>query len=361
MANEEHLKILKQGVEIWNRQREENPEVAPDLNGADLRGVNLCRANLRWAHLGGADLQDARLEETNLTKADLSGANLLMANLRRADLSEANLTEAGLGLAKATEANLRNAMLSSTSLLASNLNGAELMGAKLYNTDFTNATLKGADLHQAVAQMAQFISVDLSEAKGLESMVHQGHSVIDISTVFRSKGKIPETFLRGCGVPDEFITYMKSLVGRAIEFYSCFISYSSKDQEFADCLYTNLQNSGVRCWLASEDMKIGDDIWDTIDQAIRDREKLLLIFSKNSIKSAWVENEVKKALAEERREAKRILFPIRIDDSVMECDKPWATLVRDNRHIGDFKKWKQPEALKKSFERLLRDLRTADH
>ncbi len=72
-------------------------------------------------------------------------------------------------------------------------------------------------------------NVDLSEAKGLETVVHAGPSTIGIDSIFRSKGKIPEIFLRGAGVPEGFINYMKSLVVNPIEYYSCFISYSSKD------------------------------------------------------------------------------------------------------------------------------------
>ena len=46
MANPEHLKILKQGVDVWNRWRDENPDVAPDfgeanLDKAKLRGVDI--------------------------------------------------------------------------------------------------------------------------------------------------------------------------------------------------------------------------------------------------------------------------------------------------------------------------------
>ena len=38
MANEEHLKILRQGMEAWNKWGEENPEIRPDLIGANLIG-----------------------------------------------------------------------------------------------------------------------------------------------------------------------------------------------------------------------------------------------------------------------------------------------------------------------------------
>ena len=34
--NEEHLQIIRQGVEVWNEWRQKNPELRPNLNGAIL-------------------------------------------------------------------------------------------------------------------------------------------------------------------------------------------------------------------------------------------------------------------------------------------------------------------------------------
>src|SRR5205085_2129235 len=112
---------------------------------------------------------------------------------------------------------------------------------------------------------------------GLETVQHRGPSEISISTIYRSQGNIPEVFLRGAGVPDNFIEYMHSLVGRGFEFYSCFISYSTKDQEFADRLYADLQSSGVRCWFAPHDIQGGKRLEEQIDRAIRVHERVLLI------------------------------------------------------------------------------------
>ena len=64
--------------------------------------------------------------------------------------------------------------------------------------------------------------------------------------------------MRGASVPDNFIEHMGSLTGKALEFYSCVISYSTKDQEFDDCLYTDLQNKGARCWFAPHDIQAGN-------------------------------------------------------------------------------------------------------
>lgn len=126
MADEEHLAILKQGVEAWNDWRDENTDIRPDLSYADL---------------GGAFLRGALLR----------GAELWIANLS---------------------------------------------GADLQNADFT-----GAELRRTI-----FADTDLSAAKGLDSVRHEGPSEISISTLYKSKGRIPEVFLRGCGVPDTFIS-----------------------------------------------------------------------------------------------------------------------------------------------------------
>ena len=111
--------------------------------------------------------------------------------------------------------------------------------------------------------------------KGLETVRHRGQSYVDIHTLYRSKGKIPEVFLKGIGAPDTFIEYVRSLTAQPIQYYTCFISYSSKDEAFAKRLYADLQTNNVRCWFAPEDLKIGEHIERGIDEAIRLHDKLL--------------------------------------------------------------------------------------
>jgi TIR domain len=145
-------------------------------------------------------------------------------------------------------------------------------------------------------------------------------------------------------------------LGRAIQHYSCFISYSSKDEDFANRLHADLQNKGVRCWFAPDDMKIGAKIRDTIDDAIRLRDKVLLVLSEASIASDWVEDEVDKAFEEERQRGGVVLFPVRVDDGVMETKEAWASKLRRSRNIGDFRGWKDHDAYQKALQRVLRDL-----
>ncbi len=314
MANQDHLGLLKQGVDEWNQWRRENPGLRPDLNGADLSRANL------W----GADFSDADLSRANLNGAELNGATLWDANLVQTDLTQADLTE------------------------------AQIIGASL-----TQAILREAKFFKAVIAYTVFGDVDLSSVKGLDTVKHDGPSTIGIDTIVRSQGKVPEIFLRKAGVPDSIIEAIPALVGflKPIDFYSCFISYSSKDQDFAECLYADLQSKGVRCWFAPEDMDIGDKIRPRIEESIRLYDKLLLVLSKSSVASGWVEREVKTALARERKEKRLVLFPVRIDGAVFESPLSWATEIRHERNIGDFTRWKDHDTYQKAFNRLLRALK----
>ncbi|MEZ4714391.1 MAG: toll/interleukin-1 receptor domain-containing protein [Caldilineaceae bacterium] len=310
MAKEKHVAILKEGAGVWNKWKVENPVWPADFSNADLRFLDLSGADLTNAHLDGADLSGADLSHVNLSYTELSFAKLYDTKLM----------------------------------------GTILNDAYLYNTDFTSAKMGYAVLGK----------LDLRGAKGLEKVRHNSPSTIGIDTIYASKGKISESFLRGAGVDDTFIALVKSLIdaeGGAIQYYSCFISYSSADEELANRIYADLQSNNVRCWYAPEDMKIGDKIRQGIDHAIRIHDKLLLLLSEQSVNSQWVESEVESALEQERRHNKLVLFPIRLDDTVMDTDMAWAADVRRQRHLGDFTQWKDHDSYRKAFDRLLRDLK----
>jgi TIR domain/Pentapeptide repeats (8 copies) len=318
MANQEHLAILKQGAEVWNQWREKNSLIQPDLNHVSLGGrVDYSQINFSGANLNFSGFTFANLSGANLNGATLMGAYLMGASLRGASLCDAQMS-------------------------VTNLDSADLT-----DVDMSNATLDYTVL----------ANVDLRRVKGLESVKHHRPSAIDIRTVYRSQGNIPETFLRGVGVPDSFITYARSLVGRPIEYFSCFISYSSRDEAFVKRLYADLQSNDVRCWFAPEDLKIGDKLRPSIDESIYLYDKLLLVLSHHSVMSQWVEHEVETALEKERRENRTVLFPIRLDKTVMEIEGGWPALIRNTRNIGDFSRWKRHETYQRAFERLLRDLK----
>lgn len=294
MANEEHLNILMQGVKIWNEWRRSSPRPLPDLSsrGISTEGI---------IDLRGIDFRNMDMTNTILAGADLSGALLASTNFENADLSDANLSDSDLRLANLVHARLCRANLSS---------------AHLPHTNFHGANLQDASFEGATAVHTSFDSVDLSMVKGLESVIHRGPSTVGIDSMYLSRGNIPEHFLRGCGVPDDLIKFIPSLFGnqQAIQFYSCFISYSTKDDEFARRLYSRMRDERLRVWFALEDMKAGEKIHEQLEQAIQLQDRLLLVISKHSIESEWVMTEIRQARNAEVREKRRKLFPVRLVD-----------------------------------------------
>jgi hypothetical protein len=143
MANEEHVAILKKGVAAWNEWRRENPDIRPNLSGA----------NLRRAHLYGADLSGADLSRADLSEAGLSGADLSGADLSRADLSEAPLVSADL-----TGANLTGSRVYGVSVWRSKLEGAKQQNLVITRIDEPQITVDHIEV-------AQFIYVMLNNQK----------------------------------------------------------------------------------------------------------------------------------------------------------------------------------------------------
>jgi uncharacterized protein YjbI with pentapeptide repeats len=180
MANDEHVAMLKKGVDAWNKWRLENADIRPDLSKANIVGANLARAHLGEADLREADLSEAylfdaslagaNLSEANLSKADLTralalGANLSRANLSEADLAFANFLRATLNEANLSKANLSSAFLFEANLIAANLTGANLAGTNLIAANLTGANLVGTNLEAAVLLKTDLTCADLTSCR----------------------------------------------------------------------------------------------------------------------------------------------------------------------------------------------------
>ena len=179
MADQEQLAILREGVHLWHQWRQSNPDIAPDLSnatlrGAALRGANLSGADLRTIDLSAADLSGANLSDADLSGANLSGADLSRANLSKAnfivakfsgaDLTEVNLAKANLGGADFSFTNLSKADLSGANLHGADLHSAGLSHATLHDVDLRNSSLRSADLYGVSFQNANLYNADLSNA-----------------------------------------------------------------------------------------------------------------------------------------------------------------------------------------------------
>jgi hypothetical protein len=178
-------------------------------------------------------------------RANLGHANLSDANLSDANLSDAHLSYAYLTFVNLSLANLHGAYLRGADLSNSDLSGANLSGANLTYANLNDANLNGANLEKAKLMRTSFGDVDLTGVTGLERCIHYASCTIDHRTLQKS-GPLPLAFLRGVGLPDNLIEYLPSIFNQAVQHFSCFISYSSKDDEFAHRIHADLQKAPAR-------------------------------------------------------------------------------------------------------------------
>jgi hypothetical protein len=333
MADEEQVKMLLTSVEEWNRWRIENPFVEIDLKRAILRGIDL--------------------EGANLSKADLREANLLRANLNNTDLRDANLSGANLELASLNQSTLANAFLVSSNLGDADLSEADLTGVRLLATNLGN--------------------LDLSETKGLNEVDHRGPSHLSTSTLRRSKGKIPEKFLRGCGLSDVDIAYsiladpnlskeeIRTITTKVyglranheIQLNYIFISYSHKDTVFVNEMAKYLRERGIRFWRDIHDATAGR-LEKVIARAMRLNPTVVLVLSKESVKSDWVEHEARLARDLEKELGCDVLCPLALDDAWKDCS--WPERLREQimeYNILDFSKWIDEVEFTRMFGRMV--------
>lgn len=326
--------LLNRGADYWNGYRHEHRREIPSFKGVTANRANFEGYNLANAYFTGAKLTHGNFKRANLTNIDAKSAVFDWCDFTDAKMTNANLFAADLVFCKFIRSNLQKSYLVRTLLRHCNFNGSKLADAEFGDTDFLNSTFNGAT--------------------GLSRARHEFPSRLDTDTM---RGNLPLNFLRGVGLPDKAIKLSRVFAGKGVKYHSCFISYSTVDQKFADRIHTDLQDRDVRCWFAPHDLAIGAKTLDEIDLQISALDRLIIVLSKSSLDSDWVEDEVLKAFAEERGRKDVVLVPIRIDNGVMETREAWARKLRDQRNIGDFVRWKTRYQYNRAFEKLLTALR----
>jgi uncharacterized protein YjbI with pentapeptide repeats len=319
LVNQYYLSLLQEGSDSWNQWRGQSPEIHPDLTGArlsgiDLRGVNLSETNLTQALLNGASLQGALFWRATLRESDLHGADLRQAHFYQADLRQANLS-----------------------------------GSNLDQTNFREALLNGTNL----------ANIDLSSVKGLETVRHEGRSYLDIHTLYRSQGQIPEEFLRGIGAPEHFILYTNTMLQAPVQYLSCFISSSQRDSAFVSRLYADLQQQGIRCWSVFHDLNNEYDDIKEIKETIQMHDTWLLVLSEYTLISEWVKQEIYLTMNMEQQQKRTILFPLCLNQDFLDLTPSSIISLLQNRQTHNFIGWQDDTTYQQAFTALLQDLKKA--
>lgn len=329
MANPEHVAIAKRRAFAIARWRAREFQFRPrlDLSGAylsgirmpgvdlgfdDLTEIDLTRSDLRHGNFGGARLRGAFLTRCNLNRAnfaecqaaeasflrsDLRGSHLDHADLRGADLSNcdiafatlvganlagADLTEADLTMADLTDANLTGAKLSAACLDVANLTRCDLRRAVLVRTRLDRTLLE-----DVVVDMTLFADCDLSSVLGLETLRHDGPSIVGADTLARSNGTIPESFLRSSGVPPEFIEYRSEPSRQTPPHRRVLLIGSVADDTIVRWLEAELRLLGLQCWslLADDEEAAHNASVIPPMSRFRDFDRVALLCSRDGLES----------------------------------------------------------------------------
>jgi len=447
MANEEHLRILKKGVEVWNEWRKQDKRLNPDLSGINLRSElrndnmvdiynDLDGINFSNTNLSGVDLAVISIRNANFFGADLSLANLHLSSLQNSNFDHAklevtNLTSASIDEASFSMTKMHGAIMRKVYMPRATFNYAKLDKADFYEAfllectfedstlryvDFTNAVLRGVKMsscnlfhavlshtdvdgmdfhasifHQTYLQDINFTDtnltqvrfggtkiqdIDLRTIQDLETIIHDAPSSLSISTLSLSQGEIPFSFLKQCGLSNWEIEsvklYQKNLTSNEItdavykideirnlnpiQIHNLFISYSHNDVPFVDYLETWLDIKGIRFWRDIHDAPAGP-LEEIVLNAIADNQVVLLIFSKDSVKSDWVEFEITKARELEKKLDRHVICPIALDDSWKTAK--WSGILMNQvkqYNILDFSDWRDELVFKKQFKKLIKGL-----
>lgn len=352
------------------------------LDNVDIDGSRLLFSDVDFSH---TSFKNARFSRTNFVgskfiEADLSGATFDSCLLVDCDLFESTCRDV-----KFFGCSLENACLVSADFRDTLFFGTDFDNALIGNTDFSRAHL-GAVRHLETVHYGDPHDDEMRERILKQFRVPHLPAIIDMETIalsaeiFRLIQKESEEgistedyaspeifveFLRNNGVREAFIDAYRSLVQpQSNDYESVFISYSTRDQPFADFLYEQLRLRGIRTWYAPKDMLGGKQIMQQIRSAIGSSDRVLLILSAYSIGSDWVANELRLARRREQ-EGRNVLFPLRLT-SFEELQK-WEFVDSDtgqdlshyirSYYIPDFSNWTNRQAASRELERLTNALK----
>lgn len=92
-----------------------------------------------------------------------------------------------------------------------------------------------------------------------------------------------------------------------------FLSYSGKDKTFVKRLYESLTLAGLNTFFDEKDIKVGDNIPRSIEQGMHEASALIYVISSNSLKSAWVQEELSMAQVKAKSELGFKILPVLIE------------------------------------------------
>ena len=215
-----------------------------------------------------------------------------------------------------------------------------------------------------------------SNIQGLLDIKQYGPSTLDNRTIIRSKQSLPPEFLKGCGWSDWEIESAKLLNPKLtqsqitdvvyeidrlrnsspIQMHSLFISYSHDDSRFIDFIGDHFDTKHIRYWRDIHHGTAGP-LEKQVERAISLNRTVLLVLSKHSIESDWVEWEVEKARELQKKLGRDVLCPVALDDSWQSASWEGRLMNQIKKYnILDFSNWENADNFDQQFSKLLKGL-----
>jgi uncharacterized protein YjbI with pentapeptide repeats len=351
------IKILTSDAATWNNfKRKQKHSIIWYESGVRTFWLPGYIIDLRQLDLRKADLTDRDLSNIDFTGSDLSGTNFSRSTLDLSDITgtiagHTSLEDCNLRRTKWAPTKLHYVRANNADFSHAELNGAVLSNCRLQNAKFTKALIvaefdgsdvRGADFANSHI-LSSFLNIDLSAARNMHSASYHSNCRIDYQTIKLSE-RVPTPLLAACGVAHFHIPYIDAISRNGAKHPSCFISYSVKDDKFIEYFRNQLANKGIRNWFAPRDLPFGASTRDVIESQIRAHDRLIVVLSKSSIQSQWVQFEVETALELERRKRKDVIIPVSIDDEVFKTKISWVRHLARTKNIAMYKNWKRTGA-----------------
>lgn len=117
-----------------------------------------------------------------------------------------------------------------------------------------------------------------------------------------------------------------------MDSYIVFLSHSSKDKDFVERVFNELQKSEIRAWYDKEEIVAGDSITDKVNDGLEKSDFALIFLSKNFLngESGWTIAEANFFMQQRMRDASKKFVIINID--VPHTQVP--PLMQDYRYIN---------------------------
>jgi uncharacterized protein YjbI with pentapeptide repeats len=179
MANSEHIKILNQGVNVWNRWRVENPEIIPNLNGFYL---NTCesfnrRGRNNISHLkdlNGIDFSYTQLKRSNFKCVDLSNASFIGADILESEFSHCKFFNSLFSLnckrcrfldCDIVDCDFEGTNFSHSNFQGTNFTGSDLSWTNCFMVNFSGVTLVNVKFYWANCSMSLFSNAEFNDCQ----------------------------------------------------------------------------------------------------------------------------------------------------------------------------------------------------